>query len=231
MAHLRFAALALAAVLALPACDDPKGDAPQPPANANTAIRVPKTPVPMVSAARLASSVTLAAPAPGDGLPLDAASASVGFVGSKVTGKHEGKFEKVSGWITLSGGKPEGGKLVIEVDVASVKTDSEKLDGHLKSPDLLDVGKYPKAIFTSTEIKAGGTGGATHTVTGDLELHGEKKTLTFPATFTVTPDAVSGTAEVTLNRREFKVNYPGMPNDLIKDEVPLKLSLRAARPK
>jgi polyisoprenoid-binding protein YceI len=228
MAHLRLAVLALPAVLALAACEDAPKDAPK--GTPNTSVHAPKGAVTVVPPAVLVPAVVPAS-ASGDALPLDAASASIGFVGSKVTGKHDGKFEKVSGSITLAGGKPEGGKIVIEVDVSSVKSDSEKLDTHLKSPDLLDAAKYPKAIFTSTEIKAGGANGATHTITGDLELHGEKKVITFPATFTVTPDAVSGTAEVTLNRRDFKVNYPGMPNDLIKDDVPLKLSLKALRKK
>ena len=224
MAHLRFAVLALPAVLSLAACEEPAKDVPKATVN-TTAAATPKP------AAVPASTGAAAASGGNETLALDAASASVAFVGSKVTGKHEGKFEKMSGSISLAGGKAEGGKIVIEVDISSVKTDSEKLDGHLKSPDLLDVAKYPKATFTSTEIKAGGAGGATHTITGDLELHGEKKTLTFPATLTVTPDAVSGTAELTINRRDFKVNYPGMPNDLIKDDVPIKLSLKALRKK
>jgi len=224
MTHLRFAAFALPAVLSLAACDDPAKDVPKATVN-TTAAAAPKP------AVVPASTGGAAAPAGNETLALDAASASVGFVGSKVTGKHEGKFEKVSGSITLAGGKAEGGKIVIEIDVASVKTDSEKLDGHLKTPDLLDVAKYPKATFTSTEIKAGGANGATHTVTGDLELHGEKKNLSFPANITVTADGVSGTAEFTINRKDFKVVYPGMPNDLIKDDVPLKLSLKATRKK
>ena len=219
MAHLRLAVLALPALLSLAACEDAAKDPPK--ATVNTAA---------ATAAKPAATGAMPASAGSETLALDAASASVGFVGSKVTGKHEGKFEKVSGSITLANGKAEGGKIMVEIDISSVKTDAEKLDGHLKSPDLLDAAKYPKATFTSTEIKAGGAGG-THTVTGDLELHGEKKSLTFPATINVTADGVSGTAEFTINRKDFKVVYPGMPNDLIKDEVPLKLSLKAARTK
>ena len=69
----------------------------------------------------------------------------------------------------------------VVVEMASVKSDDEKLTGHLQSPDFFDVAKYPKATFESTEIKKGGDKGATHTVTGNLDFHGVKKSITFPA--------------------------------------------------
>jgi polyisoprenoid-binding protein YceI len=219
MAHLRFALLALPALLSLAACEDPAKDAPK--ATVQTATPSSK-PAPAATPASAAGAETLA---------LDSATSTVGFVGSKVTGKHEGKFEKVSGAITLAGGKAEGGKMVIDVDVSSLKTDQEKLDGHLKSPDFFDVAKFPSAKFTSTEIKAGGEKGATDTITGELELHGEKKTISFPATITVAADSVSGTAEFSINRKDFKIIYPGKPDDLIRDDVVLKLSLKAPRKK
>jgi len=225
MSNLRFAILALPALLTLSACEDPAKDAPK--ATVMTAAPTAKaTTAPMATGAAMQ-----AAPAGGaEALTLDPAS-TVGFVGSKVTGKHEGKFEKVSGSISLAGGKAEGGKLEIDVDVASLKSDQEKLDGHLKSPDFFDVAKFPKATFTSTDIKLGGEKGATHTITGDLTLHGEKKTISFPATITVGADSVSGTAEFSINRKDFKIVYPGKPDDLIRDEVVLKLALKAPRKK
>jgi polyisoprenoid-binding protein YceI len=220
MARTLRLALFFPALLALTACEDPAKDAPK--------ATVAPAAAPKPAAAQPASTTTPAAG--GETLTIDAASA-VGFVGSKVTGKHDGKFEKVSGTITLAGGKVEGGKIVVEVDLATVKTDSDKLDGHLKSPDFFDVAKFPKATFTSSDIKAGGEKGASHTVTGELDLHGEKKTISFPAAITVGADAVSGTAEFSINRKDFKIVYPGKPDDLIRDDVVLKLTLKAPRKK
>jgi polyisoprenoid-binding protein YceI len=219
MSKLRFALFALPALVSLAACEDPAKNAPK--ATVQSAAPAPK---PAAMGATTPASVAGA-----ETLALDAATSTVGFVGSKVTGKHEGKFEKVTGSITLAGGKPEGGKIAIEVDLASLKTDQEKLDTHLKSPDFFDVAKFPSAKFTSTEIKAGGEKGATHMVTGELELHGEKKTISFPATITVAGDSVSGTSEFSINRKDFKIVYPGKPDDLIRDDVVLKLSLKAPR--
>lgn len=223
MSKLRTALFALPVLLSLAACDDASKDAPK--ATVNTAAAT-------ATAAKPAATGAVAPAATGtETLALDAATSTVGFVGYKVTGKHEGKFGKVSGSITLAGGKAEGGKVTVEIDASTVKTDDPKLDGHLQSPDFFDVAKFPKATFTSTEIKVGGDKGASHTVTGELDLHGEKKSLSFPATITVSGDGVSGTAEFSINRKDFKIVYAGMKDNLIRDDVLLKLSLKASRKK
>jgi polyisoprenoid-binding protein YceI len=210
----RFAVPA-ALVFSLAACQDPAKD------------KVKAT----VSTAAPGATTQAAPTGPLETLALDAAQSSVGFTGSKVTGSHNGKFEKLEGSIALAGGKAEGGKIAVSVDVDSVKTDQEKLDGHLKSADFFDAAKFPKATFTSTQIKAGGDKGATHTVTGELDLHGVKKTISFPATITVTPEGAVGGAEFTINRKDFNIVYPGKPDDLIRDDVVLKLNLHATRKK
>jgi hypothetical protein len=58
-----------------------------------------------------------------------------------------------------------------------------------------------------------------------------KKTISFPATITVGADAVTGTAEFVINRKVFGIMTAGKPDDLIRDDVALKLSLRASRKK
>jgi polyisoprenoid-binding protein YceI len=205
------------ALLALTACEDPTEGKPR--ATVSSAA-----PAVQMQAATAPTGAT-------ETLALDPGASTVGFLGSKVTGKHEGKFEKVTGSITLAGGKAEGGKIAIEVETASVKSDSEGLDKHLKNADFFDVEKFPKATFTSSEIKAGGSNGATHTITGELELHGVKKTISVPATITVGADGVTGTSEFVINRKDFGITIAGKPDDLIRDDVALKLSLKASRKK
>ncbi len=107
----------------------------------------------------------------------------------------------------------------------SLESDSEKLTGHLESPDFFDVQKFPTSTFQSTSILEKSTGDATHEITGNLTLHGVTKVITFPAKVTKAPDAVTGTAEFTINRKDFGIVYPGKPDDLIKDDVLLKLKL------
>ena len=164
-------------------------------------------------------------------LALDPSSSKVDWVASKVTKSHNGKFKQFTGKIDLVGGKPEASKVTVDIDLGSVEADAPKLTEHLKSADFFDVAKHPKATFTSTEIKPGVPGGATHTVTGLLDLHGVKKTITFPANVEVSDNEVGVKAEFSINRKDFNINYTGAADDLIRDNVLLKLDVKAPRKK
>jgi polyisoprenoid-binding protein YceI len=153
----------------------------------------------------------------------------IGFVGSKVTGSHEGAFTKFRGTVRLADGKPEASSVEVDIDTDSVKVEPEKLQNHMKSPDFFDTAKFPKATFKSTEIKPGGANGATHTVTGNLNLHGKEKSISFPATLAVSGTEASAKAEFSINRKDFDIVYPGAPNDLIREGVVIKLDLHAPR--
>lgn len=151
------------------------------------------------------------------------------FVGAKITAKNEGSFAAFRGNIALVDGDPVKSSVSAEVDTASLTAQPEKLANHLKSADFLDVAKFPKAKFSSTAIKAGGENGATQIVTGNLELHGVTRAITFPAQIKLEGDTVSVLSEFSIKRKDFSIVYPGMPDDLIKDEVLLKLSLHAKK--
>jgi polyisoprenoid-binding protein YceI len=126
---------------------------------------------------------------------------------------------------------PEGdvtkGSVSLEVDTTSVVTDTERLTTHLKSQDFFDVATYPKATFASTSVVADTARGGTHVITGNLDLHGVTKSISFPATVRVTSSGVEADAEFALNRKDFSIAYAGMPDDLIKDDVLMKIKLRA----
>lgn len=151
------------------------------------------------------------------------------YVGAKVTGKHDGGFGVFEGTIDLVDGDPTKSRVTVEITMDSITSDSEQLTGHLKSKDFFEVETYPKSKFTSTAIKAGGDKGASHTVTGNLEMHGVTKSITFPATITVKDDSVTVVADFAIKRKEFGIVYPGKPDDLIKDEVLLKLNVVAKK--
>lgn len=144
---------------------------------------------------------------------------------------NHGSFGKFGGQIELVDEKPETSRVSVEIEMNSVETNEKGLTAHLKTADFFDVDKFPKATFVSTEIKAGSEGGATHTVTGNLEMHGVKKAITFPATITITGDTVAMQTEFAINRKDFGIVYPGPANNLIRDEVVLKLSVRTSRAK
>jgi polyisoprenoid-binding protein YceI len=207
---LRTTLFALMAVASLSACDD--ASKKQPAASVGTAVAAPTPPNP--------NAETLA---------FSNANSKIAFVGAKVTGSHEGSFEKFRGNVRLAGAKAEGSSVEVEIDTDSLKMAPDKLQTHMKSADLLDTAKFPKAAFKSTEVKAGGTNGATHTVTGNLSLHGKERAVSFPATVDVSSSEVAAKAEFSINRKDFDIVYPGMPNDLIKEAVVIKLDIHAPR--
>lgn len=150
----------------------------------------------------------------------------IDFVGSKVTGSHNGSFQDFSGQIDYTG-NVETSHVNITIKTDSLNTDTADLTKHLKTADFFDVAKYPDATFVSTSIKAGGENGASHTVTGNLKLHGTEKSVTFPATIAVTPDVATVNATFSINRKDFGINYAGAANNLIRDDVVLTLTIRA----
>jgi polyisoprenoid-binding protein YceI len=188
-----------------------------------------KTKVEASAAVEAVAPATTAAPVQSVNYVFSGGSSSFEFVGAKVTAKHEGKFKDFNGTIQLVGGDVTKSKVNVEVKVASLEAEPEKLQGHLLSPDLLDAQKFPTATFESTSVTAGGADGATHTVTGNLTLHGEKKSISFPATIKVEGDRATVAAEFVINRKDFGIVYPGMPDDLIKDDVLIKLNLNASK--
>lgn len=212
------AALAVSmASVALAGCDDPSKNV----SKATTSEPAATTTKPSAAAALAAQGAVKYA--------FDQGASKVTWVGSKVTGKHDGAFGTFKGTVDVVDGSPEKSKVDVQIDAESLTSDTEKLTGHLKSPDFFDVKAHPKASFVSTEIKKGGENGATHTVTGNLTIKGITKTISFPATVTLNGDAANVDAEFAINRRDYSLNYAGMPNDLIRDNVVIKLLIRAKK--
>ena len=216
MNKLGFAILSFTLFLA--ACEDPA---------ANKARAV-------TSNASTTASSSSAAPAPakGETLAVTPENSKVLFTGSKVTGKHEGGFNKFTGAIDLVNNKPEDSGVKIDIETSSVFTDAEGLTKHLQTGDFFEVEKYPKASFVSTKIVPDTAKGANaYTVTGDLELRGTRKAVTFPAMIVVSPSDVTVNTEFAINRKDFGIVYAGKADDLIRDDVAIKLDLKTSRNK
>ena len=191
---------------------------------ANPAANKPKA-----SVGNAAPESNAAKAAGGETLTITPDNSKVEFVAAKVTRSHDGSFKQFSGTIDLLNSDPVQSVVSISIDAASVVTDENDLTKHLKTADFFDVAKYPKATFVSTKIEPSTANGATHSVTGNFDLHGIKKSISFPATIQITPTNVSVKAEFAINRQDFKLTYPGKADDLIKDGVVIKLTLNVPR--
>jgi polyisoprenoid-binding protein YceI len=213
----------LSATIFLAACEDPAANKPKATTAESTTSNTTTT---------TANTGTATAPKQGELLAISNENSKVSFVGSKVTGKHDGGFNKFTGNINLVNGKAEESSVTVDIDVASVYTDAEGLTKHLQTGDFFDVANHPKATFASTRIVPDADGGAgKYTVTGDLTLRGVKKAVTFPATITINDNEVGVNSEFSINRKDFNILYAGKADDLIRDDVVLKLDLKAPRKK
>lgn len=216
----------LSTALFLAACADPAANKPKATTTNSAATNTAST------TTQTANTNTAKPATKGEALPLTAENSKVEFTGSKVTGKHDGGFKAFTGTIDLVNTKPEESSVTVDIDATSVYTDDEKLSGHLKSADFFDVEKFPKATFTSTKIVADSAKGAgNYTVTGDFNLHGQTKSITFPAKITVSDADVAVESEFSINRKDFGIVYAGKADDLIRDDVVIKLNLKSPRKK
>jgi len=216
----KFGLAILAFSIFLAACEDPAAN------KARAVTSNSSTP------ASNAASSAQTAPKAGESLAVTPENSKVLFTGSKVTGKHEGGFNKFNGAINLVNGKAEESSVNVDIETPSVFTDTDALTKHLQTGDFFESEKYPKASFASTKIVSDSANGAnSYTVTGDLELRGVKKSVTFPATITVSDSSVTVKAEFSINRKDFGIVYAGKADDLIRDDVVIKLDLNTPRKK
>lgn len=165
----------------------------------------------------------------------DKAHSSVGFsVRHMVISKTVGTFNDYEGVIEFDGENVASGKVELTVQMASIDTDDEKRDGHLKTGDFFDVEKYPTMTFKSTKIN--NVKGSSFQMVGILTLKGVSKEVTFDCEFNGTlVDPWGNTragfsAETEINRQDFNVSFSKILDNgglMVGDMVTIKLELEA----
>ncbi|MGI9056723.1 MAG: YceI family protein [Pyrinomonadaceae bacterium] len=229
MNKLKIGILSLAVFLA--ACVDPAANKPKAQTNATTTNSAANSTV-NSTANQTANAPASTLETKGTALPISSENSKIEFTGSKVTGKHDGGFKTFKGTIDLVNNKPEESRVAVDIETNSIFSDDDKLTGHLKSADFFEVEKYPKASFVSTKIAPDAAKGAdNYTVTGDFELHGQKKSITFPAKIAVSDAEVTVDTEFSINRKDYGIVYAGKTDDLIRDDVVIKLNLKSPKKK
>ncbi len=64
-----------------------------------------------------------------------------------------GRFENFSGTVNFDEDNPAASTVDVQIDAASINTRDPQRDGHLKSPDFLDVEKYPMITYRSKRVE------------------------------------------------------------------------------
>ncbi|MFL5736582.1 MAG: YceI family protein [Actinomycetota bacterium] len=94
--------------------------------------------------------------------------------------KVRGQFRSFQGAIHVERAI-EDSRTELEIDTASIDTGNADRDAHLRSPDFLDVERYPKITFRSTQVER--TGGNTLRVTGDLTIRDVTQSIDLDVTY------------------------------------------------
>jgi polyisoprenoid-binding protein YceI len=174
--------------------------------------------------------------AAGGAWKIDAMHSSVGFsVRHLVISQVRGQFTSFSGSVALDDADLARSSVEATIDAASIGTQVADRDAHLKSPDFLDVAKYPTIGFKSTKVAKAGDGALK--VTGDLTLHGVTKPVVLDVTTTPAVKGMYGetrrgfTATTRISRKEFGLTWNKLveAGPAVGDEIAITLDLEAAK--
>jgi polyisoprenoid-binding protein YceI len=161
---------------------------------------------------------------------IDNAHSKIGFsVTHMAVAEVEGTFNDFTGMLISKSETFDGAEVTFSAKTASIDTDNERRDGHLKSPDFFDVAKFPEITFKGNLVK----NGATFKLKGDLTLHG----ITKPVEFDVTGGSSVNTGRGvksgfkfngTINRKDFGLTWSNTTPTgelVVSDEVGLIMKI------
>ena len=167
---------------------------------------------------------------------LDKDHTSLGFeVVHMVVSKTKGKFTEYSGTVEMDAEKQEFKTFEAVIQTASVTTDHQKRDDHLRSADFFDAKTFPTMTY---KMKSYTKSGDQYTAIGDFTLLGVTKELTLVGTFNGMAQDPWGntragfTAEGTLNRKDFGMKFSKLLDNgglMVGDEVKLKLEIEVIK--
>ncbi len=178
------------------------------------------------------------APVPGGEYKIDPAHSLIGFaVRHLEINWVEGRFKDFAGTIRFDDKDITKSSVEFSAKVASIDTEVEARDKHLRSADFFEAEKYPEMTFKSTRVERKGKDG--YVLHGDLTIKGVTKAVALPFTITgAVKDPWGNTrfgveAQTRINRRDFQINYgnafAGGGLD-VGNEVTITLRLEAVQP-
>jgi polyisoprenoid-binding protein YceI len=169
---------------------------------------------------------------------IDPVHSHVGFsVRHMMVAKVRGRFTSVSGTIQVAD-DPTASSVEVDIDAASIDTRDDTRDGHLRSPDFLDVETYPKLTFRSAGVTVKGTG--SFAVPGELTIHGVTRPVELEVTYEgMNPKDPFGmqrlgfTAETEIDREDFGLTWNQVLETggvMVGKNVKIELEIEAVRP-
>src|SRR5918993_262509 len=152
------------------------------------------------------------APIPGGDYKIDPAHSLIGFAVQHLEINWvEGRFKEYEGTIRYDDKDVTKSSVEFSAKVASLDTEVEARDKHLRTADFFEVEKYPTMTFKSTRVERKGKEALV--LHGDLTLKGVTKPVQLPFQVTGAVKDTRGNtrfgieAKARLNRRDFGINY------------------------
>lgn len=154
-----------------------------------------------------------------------------------VVSKTAGRFMDYSGFIEMDPDAKTFTTVEATINTASVNTNQEKRDAHLRNVDFFDVEKFPTMTYKLKSYKKQGDG---YAAVGDLTLRGVTKEITLVGTFNgATKDPWGNTragfnAEGKLNRKDFGMVWNKTLDSgglVVGDEVQIRLDIECIKAK
>ena len=130
---------------------------------------------------------------------------------------------------------PLEAKVTASVDAASISTNDENRDKHLRSADFFDVEKYPEITFTGTDFSIDGD---TVDVTGDLTIKGTTHSVTVPLEYqgaVIDPwgnERIGFEGSVVVNRKDWGLTWNAAIESggvLVSEKVTLEFEISAVK--
>lgn len=186
-----------------------------------------------------ATPVATTTAAPSDAFVLDVSHTNVQFrVKHLGINTVTGRFDRFSGSFTWDSTAPALGSVDVTIDAASVDTDIERRDNHLRSSDFFFVDSFPTITFRSTNVRR--VEGNRFRVLGDLTIRGVTKPVVLDAELTGLLRLKSGaevaavSARTTINRFDYGLAWnrltEGVANVAPEVEIVLNIEARKAAP-
>jgi polyisoprenoid-binding protein YceI len=166
---------------------------------------------------------------------IDAAQTSIGFTVRHLgVSNVSGKFNQLDGEIYFDEANITRSSVRITVDAASIDTENEKRDNHLRSADFFEVERFPHLTFVSRRVEKKGS---RLQVVGDLTIRDVTREVAIP--FTLRSPAAAGTRKrlgaegsLVINRFDYGLKWNRMTEAVavVGPEVRIDLVVEARTP-
>lgn len=151
--------------------------------------------------------------------------------------KAKGSFRDVSGVIMYDAKDISKSSVEVNIKTASINTNNEARDKHLRTADFFDVEKYPEMTFKSKRVEKRGS---YYVAIGDMTIHGVTKEVSMPFKLNGPVKDMSGAmrmgvdASLKINRQDFGITWSKTLDTgglLVGNEVTIDISVEAVIPK